>query len=392
MTLKNDIKRGFGGNLQQSGILIAFVAIVVVLSFMQPTFLSPSNLTNIVLQYSYILVLAIGMLFVIVLGQIDLSVGSLVAVAGAVSAVLVVRQGLPWWVGVLAAIATGIIAGAWQGFWVAFVTIPGFIVTLGGMLMFRGMTYNVLDNVSLSPFPNEYYRIANGFINGLLGGYGYDVFTIVIFAIGVVGFAYSKWRTRTAKLRYGQVVDPIWLYAVKMVLIGSVVMAFGFQLSKDRGLPIVLIILAVLVLVYGIVAQNTTFGRDIYAIGGNKVAAALSGINVRRVQFWVFVNMGFLAGIAGVLYSARMNSAQPAAGIMFELDAIAACFVGGASTTGGIGRINGALIGGLVMAVLSNGMQLMGYSTSTQQIVKGLVLVLAVAFDLYNKRRAGVAA
>lgn len=392
MTLKEQLKRAFGGNLQQSGILIAFVAIVVVLSFMQPTFLSSQNLTNIVLQYSYILVLAIGMLFVIVLGQIDLSVGSIVAVVGAVSAVLVIRQGMPWWVGVLAAIVAGMLAGAWHGFWVAWVAIPGFIVTLGGMLMFRGMTFNILDNVSLSPFPKEYFAIANGFQNGLLGGNGYDVFTLVVFAIGLLAFAYFQWRGRIGRIRYGQEVDPMWLFITKLALLAAVAMAFGWKLATDRGLPNVLIILTVLVIVYTIVAQRTTFGRDVYAIGGNRTAAALSGINVKKVQFWVYVNMGFLSGVAGVLYSARMNSAQPAAGNMFELDAIAACFVGGASTTGGIGRISGALIGGLVMAVLSNGMQLMGYSTSTQQIVKGLVLVLAVAFDLYNKRRAGAAA
>ena len=389
MTEQVNLKQMLSKNIQQSGILLAFVIIVVLFSVLNPSFLSPGNITNIVLQYSYVLVLAIGMLFVIVLGQIDLSVGSVVAVTGALSAVLVIRQGLPWWVGILAAIVFGLLIGAWQGFWVAFVGIPGFIVTLAGMLLFRGLTYQILDNVSLSPFPKPYYNVANGFLNGLLGGDGFDLFTLVIFAIGIIGFAYSQWRTRQARIHYNQSVEAMWLFVLKIVLIAAIVMWFGNQLAHSRGLPIVLILLAVLVLIYGVLADRTTFGRDVYAIGGNKTAAALSGINVKMVSFWVYVNMGFLAAVAGVVYSARMNGAQPGAGNMFELDAIAACFIGGASTTGGIGKISGALIGGLIMAVLSNGMQLMGASTSTQQIVKGLVLLVAVAFDVYNKRRAG---
>ncbi|WP_026459632.1 multiple monosaccharide ABC transporter permease [Schaalia suimastitidis] len=377
------------GNMRQSGIFIAFFLIVVLFAVLNSSFLSPGNLTNIVLQYSYILVLAIGMLFVIVLAQIDLSVGSVVAVTGALSAVLIIKNGMPWWVGVLAGIALGIVIGAWQGFWVAFVGIPGFIVTLAGMLLFRGLTFQILENVSLSPFPKPYYNIANGFINGLLGGQGYDVFTLVIFGIAVVGFAFQQWRNRQARIAYNQAVEAMWLLIVRIVVVGAIVMWFSWQLAQSRGLPNVLILLAVLVLIYGILANSTVFGRDVYAIGGNKAAAALSGINVRMVTFWTFVNMGFLASVAGVVYSARMNGAQPSAGNMFELDAIAACFIGGASTTGGIGRISGALIGGLIMAVMSNGMQLLGASTSTQQIVKGMVLLLAVAFDVWNKRRAG---
>lgn len=389
MSEKFNLKEMLSKNVQQSGILLAFVVIVILFSALNPSFLSPGNITNIVLQYSYVLVLAIGMLFVIVLGQIDLSVGSVVAVTGALSAVLVIRQGLPWWVGVLAAIVFGLLIGAWQGFWVAFVGIPGFIVTLAGMLLFRGLTYQILDNVSLSPFPKPYYNVANGFLNGLLGGPGFDVFTLVIFAIGAAGFAYSQWHTRQGRIRYNQAVEAMWIFVVKIVAVAALVMWFGNQLANSRGLPIILILLAVLVLIYGLLAGSTTFGRNVYAIGGNKTAAALSGINVKMVSFWTYVNMGFLAAVAGVAYSARMNGAQPGAGNMFELDAIAACFIGGASTTGGIGKISGALIGGLIMAVLSNGMQLMGASTSMQQIVKGLVLLVAVAFDVYNKRRAG---
>lgn len=377
-------------NMRQSGIVIAFLAIVVLFAALNPNFLSPTNLTNIVLQYSYILILAIGMVMIIVAGQIDLSVGSVVALTGAVSAVVVVRQGMPWYVGVLAALFVGLLVGIWQGFWVAYVGIPGFIVTLAGMLLFRGLTFLVLDNKSLSPFGGTYYDIANGFLNGLLGGYGFDVFTLVIFAIAVVGFGVSQWRTRQGKIAYQQTVESMPLFVVKLVAIAAVVMWFGYQLSISRGLPIVLIILAVLIIAYTLVTQKSVFGRHVYAVGGNRHAAELSGVKVRKVNFWIFVNMGVLASVAGIVYSSRMNGAQPGAGNMFELDAIAACFIGGASTTGGVGRVGGAMIGGLIMAVMSNGMQLMGVPQSMQQVVKGLVLLLAVAFDIYNKRRASV--
>lgn len=376
-------------NLRQSGIFIAFIAIVALFSFLNENFLSPGNITNIVLQYSYILVLAVGMVIVIIGGHIDLSVGSVVAFTGAVSAVLVIRHGVPWWVGVLAALGVGLLVGMWQGFWVAFVGIPAFIVTLAGMLLFRGLTYRTLDNISLSPFGGTYYQIANGFQNGLLGGPGYDVFTLVVFAIAVVGYAFVAWRSRRAAIRYQQSVEAFPLFVLKIVAVAAVVMWFAYQLAQSRGLPNVLILLAFLIIVYTLITQRSVFGRHVYAIGGNLTAAQLSGVKVRRVNFMIFVNNGFLAALAGVVYSSRMNGAQPGAGNMFELDAIAACFIGGAAVTGGVGRVTGAMIGGLIMGVMSNGMQLMGVETSIQQVVKGLVLLLAVAFDIYNKRRAG---
>jgi putative multiple sugar transport system permease protein len=374
-------------NVRQSGIVVAFVVICGLFALLNPNFLSPGNLTNLVLQYSYILILAIGMMIVIIAGHIDLSVGSVVALTGAVAAVVVIRQGMPWWVGVLAALGVGLAVGAWQGFWVAVVGIPAFIVTLAGMLIFRGLTFQVLDNKSLSPFGGTYYDIANGFLNGVLGGAGYDVFTLVVFAIGVAGYGWSQHRRRQARIAYNQVVESTPLFVLKLALVALVVMAFGWQLAHSRGLPVVLIILAVLVLVYGIVTQSTVFGRHVYAIGGNLNAARLSGVRVRMVNFWIMVNMGVLAAVAGVIYSSRTNGAQPNAGNMFELDAIAACFIGGAAVSGGVGRITGAIVGGLTMAVMSNGMQLMGVPTSTQQVVKGLVLLLAVGFDVYSKRR-----
>ena len=377
-------------NLRTSGIYIAFVVVVALFAILTGgTSLSPGNITNIILQYSYILILAIGMVIVIIAGHIDLSVGSVVAVTGATSAVLVIRHGMPWWVGVLGAIGVGLLIGAWHGFWVAYVGIPAFIVTLAGMLLFRGLTLRILDNISLSPFTTEYSRIASGFSNGLIGGAGYDAFTLLVFAIAVAGYAVSQYRTRQASVRYGQPVESMPLFIAKIVAVAVVVMAFAWQLAHARGLPYVLVILAVLVLVYGVVTKRTVFGRQVYAIGGNLAAATLSGVKVKAVNFWIFVNMGFLAAVAGIVFSSRSNGAQPGAGNSFELDAIAAAFIGGAAVTGGVGTVVGAMVGGLLVGVMSNGMQLMGVDQSIQSVVKGLVLLLAVAFDVYNKRRAG---
>jgi putative multiple sugar transport system permease protein len=386
----SDLRQLLTRNLRTSGIYIAFVVVVALFAILTDgVSLSPGNITNIVLQYSYILVLAIGMVLVIIAGHIDLSVGSVVALTGAVSAILVIQQGMPFYVGVAAALAVGVLVGIWQGFWVAYVGIPAFIVTLAGMLLFRGLTLQVLDNISLSPFPQEYGKIANGFLNGLLGGDGFDAFTLLIGAIAVAGYAVSGFRTRVARVRYQQPVESFPLFVARIAIVGAVVMYFAWQLAHARGLPIVLIILAVLIMVYALVAKRTVFGRQIYAIGGNLSAALLSGVKVRKVNFWIFVNMGFLSAVAGVIYSSRSNSAQPAAGNMFELDAIAACFIGGAAVTGGVGTVVGAMVGGLLVGVMSNGMQLMGVDQSVQSVVKGIVLLLAVAFDVYNKRRAG---
>jgi putative multiple sugar transport system permease protein len=388
----SDIRELLKRNLRQSGIYVAFVAIVVLFAILTDgVSLSPINITNIVLQYSYILVLAIGMVIVIIAGHIDLSVGSVVALTGAVSAVLVIQQGWPWWMGVLAALVVGLVIGAWHGFWVAYVGIPAFIVTLAGMLLFRGLTQQVLGNISLSPFPAEYQQVATGFLNGLFGGPGFDVFTLVIGAVAVAGYAVSGFRTRLARITYQQPVESFPLFVARVALVGLVVMYFAWQLSHARGLPVVLIILGVLVLAYGVVTRRSVFGRQVYAIGGNLSAAMLSGVKVRTVNFWIFVNMGLLSAVAGIIFSSRSNGAQPGAGNMFELDAIAAAFIGGAAVTGGVGTVVGAVVGGLIMAVMSNGMQLMGIEQQMQSVVKGLVLLVAVAFDIYNKRRAGAA-
>jgi len=386
----SDLRDLLTRNLRQSGIYIAFFAVVVLFAVLTGgTSLSPGNITNIVLQYSYVLVLAIGMVIVIIAGHIDLSVGSVVALSGAVAAVLVIKHGAPWWVGVLAALAVGIVVGMWQGFWVAYVGIPAFIVTLAGMLIFRGLTQQVLNNTSLSPFSEPYKKVASGFLNGLLGGNGYDAFTLLIGALAVAGYAVSGFRTRVARIRYKQPVESFPLFVARVVLVALVVMAFAWQLAHARGLPVVLIILGVLILAYSTITKRSVFGRQVYAIGGNLAAATLSGVKVKVVNFWIFVNMGFLAAVAGVIYSSRSNGAQPGAGNSFELDAIAAAFIGGAAVTGGVGTVVGAMVGGLLVGVMSNGMQLLGVEQQIQSVVKGLVLLLAVAFDVYNKRRAG---
>ena len=381
---------GLSLNLRSSGIYIAFALIIVLFSVLTDgALLQPQNISNIIVQNSYVLILAIGMILVIIAGHIDLSVGSVVALTGAVSAVLVIKEGWPWWGGILAALATGVLIGCWQGFWVAYVGIPAFIVTLAGMLLFRGLAQEVLDNISLSPFPSQYTKVATGFLNGLIGGNGYDAFTLLIGALAVAGYAVSAFRTRMARVRYEQPVESFPLFVARIVVVAAVVMWFAWQLAHARGLPIVLIILAVLILGYSLVTNRTVFGRQVYAIGGNLAAATLSGVKVRGVNFWIFVNMGVLSAVAGIVFSARSNGAQPAAGLSFELDAIAACFIGGAAVTGGVGTVVGAVVGGLLVGVMSNGMQLMGVDQSIQAVVKGLVLLLAVAFDVYNKRRAG---
>lgn len=384
------VREGLTRNIRQSGIFIAFVAIIILFAFLTGgTLLTPQNVNNIVVQNSYILILAIGMVIVIIGGHIDLSVGSVVAFTGAVAGVVTVRMELPWILGVLAALVVGAIVGAWQGYWVAFVGIPAFIVTLAGMLIFRGATMVTLGNTQISPFPDAFRDLASGYLNGILGGPGYDVFTLVVAALGVAAFAWTQWRARMASITYGQEVSSMTAFAAKILITGLVVMWFAWQLANYAGLPIVLVILGVLLIAYNLVTRKSTFGRNVYAIGGNLQAAMLSGVKVKWINFFIFVNMGTLAALAGIIFTARLNLANPKAGTMFELDAIAACFIGGAAVTGGVGTVIGAIVGGLIMGVMNNGMSLLGIGIDYQQAIKGLVLLFAVAFDVVNKRRAG---
>jgi putative multiple sugar transport system permease protein len=383
-------------DLGRNGIFVALIAVVVLFSITTGgILLRPQNVSNLIVQNGYILVLAIGMVFIIVAGHIDLSVGSVAAFIGAVSGVLVspLYLGLPWWLAIIISLVVGAVVGAWQGFWVAFVGIPAFIVTLAGMLIFRGLALVVLGNQNIGSFPTEYRALGNGFLSLLEIPYGarghIDLVTLAAGAIAIIGIVVQQLRTRRGRLSYAQEVEPLGWFLAKIVLIAFGIGAFAFALAQAKGLPITLIVLAVLVLIYGIIQNRSVFGRHVYAIGGNRHAAELSGIKTRQVDFWLFVNMGTLAALAGLIFTARLNLAGPKAGDGFELEAISAAFIGGAAVQGGVGTIGGAIIGGLIIGVLNNGMSIMGIGIEWQQAVKGLVLLLAVAFDVFNKRRSG---
>ena len=386
--------RRFSLNLRQSGIYVAFALIVVLFSVItNGTLLEPQNISNIIVQNSYILILAIGMILVIISGHIDLSAGSLVAVTGALSAVLTVQMHLPWGLAVLITLVAGALIGAWQGYWVAYFGIPAFIVTLAGMLVFRALTMTVLGNQGIGPFPNALRTVANGFVDGYLGNVGLgplggaDLLSLLVGLVVVAGVALTQWQARRGRISYGQAVDPFGVFLLRIVGAGVVIMAVVVQLARFRNLPWVLVLLAILVLGYSLLANRTVFGRRIYAVGGNLQAATLSGVNVKAVTFWIFVNMGALASVAGVIFAGRLNQAGPTAGVNFELDAIAAAFIGGAAVQGGVGRVVGAITGGLIMAVINNGMSLIGSPTERVMLVKGLVLLAAVAYDVWTKRR-----
>jgi putative multiple sugar transport system permease protein len=378
-------------DLGKNGIFIALIAVVALFAILtNGIILRPQNISNLVVQNGYILVLAIGMVMVIIAGHIDLSVGSVAAFVGACSGVFAVQWGLPWWLSVVLSLVIGAVVGAWQGFWVAFAGIPAFIVTLAGMLIFRGLALVVLGNQNIGSFPTEYRALGNGFITGIFGETDPDLFTLAIGAVGIVALVVQQLRTRRGRQKYGQEVEPMTWFIIKLVLVSAVIAWFTWALATYKGIPVTLVILAILILAYGVVMNRTVFGRHIYAIGGNRHAAELSGIKTRRVDFWLFVNMGFLAALAGLIFTARLNLAGPKAGDGFELEAISAAFIGGAAVQGGVGTIGGAIIGGLIIGVLNNGMSIMGIGIEWQQAVKGLVLLLAVAFDVYNKRRSGV--
>ena len=377
-------------DLGKNGIFLALIAVVVLFSFTtNGILLRPQNISNLIVQNGYILILAIGMVMVIVAGHIDLSVGSVAAFIGAVSGVFAVQMGLPWWLSIILSLLIGALVGAWQGFWIAYVGIPAFIVTLAGMLIFRGLTLVVLGNANIGSFPAEYRALGNGFLTDLLGEYQVDPVTMGVAVIAVILLVVQQIRTRRGRQLYAQEVEPLVWFIAKLVLIGVGVSLFAYALATFKGIPITLIVLAALVLIYGILTNRSVFGRHIYAIGGNRHAAELSGVKTRQVDFWIFVNMGVLAALAGLVFTARLNLAGPKAGDGFELEAISAAFIGGAAVQGGVGTIGGAIIGGLIIGVLNNGMSIMGIGIEWQQAVKGLVLLLAVAFDVFNKRRSG---
>jgi putative multiple sugar transport system permease protein len=379
-------------NIREYGLLVALVVIMLLFQYLtQGVLFKPVNITNLVLQNSFIVIMSLGMLLIIVAGYIDLSVGSIVALVGGLSAVMFVKWGLHFALVVPLCLIVGGLAGAAQGYWIAFQKIPAFIVTLAGMLVFRGLTYLILSNRSMGPFPKDFQLLSTGFIpdfvttseTGLIKNYLALIVVIVLVALAV----YNGLRTRQRNERHGTENEPFVFFAIQMAIISLVSVFLGFQLATYRGLPNVLVVMGLLIALYAFVTNRMTIGRRIYAMGGNEKAAKLSGINTEWLTFWAFVNMGVLAALAGMIITARLNSATPKAGVGFELDVIAACFIGGASASGGVGKITGAVIGAFIMGVMNNGMSIMGLGIDYQQLVKGLVLLAAVYFDVYNKRK-----
>lgn len=376
------------GNIRQYGMIIALAAIVILFQVTTDgVLLKPLNVSNLVVQNAHILILAIGMVIVIVARHIDLSVGSVAAFVGAVCAILMTKHDVPWFLAVILCLALGALIGAWHGFWVAYVGIPAFIVTLASMLLFRGLTLVVLEGATVGSLPEGFKEIGNGFLPEIGPDTDLHNLTLILGVVFVGVLVFLDWRKRAASKRYNFEVLPFSLFALKQVVLGAVILEFSYLLADARGLPIVGLILFALIGIYTFIMSRTVFGRHVYAIGGNVDAATMSGVDTKRVDFLVMTNMGLLAGLAGLVTTARLTAANPKAGVNFELDAIAAAFIGGAAVTGGVGTVIGAIIGGLVMGVLNNGMSLNGVSIDWQQAIKGLVLLGAVAFDVWNKKR-----
>jgi putative multiple sugar transport system permease protein len=382
------LKSAVQNNFRQYGMVGALAVIVILFQVATSgILLKPLNVTNIVQQNGYILILAIGMVIVIISGHIDLSVGSIAGFIGAMSAVLMIRHDLPWPIAVLACLVLGALIGAWQGFWIAYVGIPSFIVTLAGMLVFRGATQYLLEGQSIAPFPRIFQQVSSGFLPDIWAGSLYHWPTVILGVFVMIAAVWQQVRQRRAQSRYGFDVSPVGWFVFKCAAIVAALAAFTLLLASYRGVPVVGIILVVAFVAYAFVMRSTVFGRQVYAVGGNLAAARLSGVKTKRVTFLVFVNMGLLSALAGLLFAARLNSATPQAGIGMELEAIAAAFIGGASASGGVGTVFGAIIGGFVLGVLNNGMSLIGIGSDVQQVIKGLVLLAAVGFDVYNKKK-----
>ncbi|KUI28422.1 multiple monosaccharide ABC transporter permease [Mycobacterium sp. GA-2829] len=378
------------GNFRQYGMVVALVLIVALFQiWTSGILLKPLNVSNIVQQNGYILILAIGMVIVIISGHIDLSVGSIAGFIGAMSAVLMIRHDMPWPVAVVVCLVLGAIFGAWQGFWIAYVGIPSFIVTLAGMLVFRGATQYLLEGQSIAPFPRGFGQVSSGFLPEIGGSSLYHWPTVILGALVMIAAVWQQVRQRRTQTQYGFRVMPAGWFLAKCAAIVAALASFTLLLASYRGVPVVGIILAVAFVIYAFVMRSTVVGRQVYAVGGNVAAARLSGVKTKRVTFLVFVNMGLLSALAGLLFAARLNSATPQAGIGMELEAIAAAFIGGASANGGVGTVFGAIIGGFVLGVLNNGMSLIGIGSDVQQLIKGLVLLAAVGFDVYNKKKGG---
>ncbi|WP_441968775.1 multiple monosaccharide ABC transporter permease [Microvirga sp. 2MCAF38] len=375
-------------NFRDYGMLVSLIAIMLLFQVLTGgTLLKPLNLTNLVLQNSYIVIMALGMLLVIVAGHIDLSVGSVVGFIGALAAVMMVHFGIHFIPTTIVCLLAGAAIGASQGYFVAFFRIPSFIVTLAGMLVFKGLTLALLGGQSVGPFPPAFQKLSSGFIPDFFDGESLRITSLLIGVVTAIAIVYFSTRNRAKQQAHAVETAPFGLFVLKNAILCTIVIYFSYLLATYKGLPNVLIIMSALIALYAFVTNRTTIGRRIYALGGNEKAAKLSGIKTERLTFLTFVNMGVLAALAGLIFAARLNTATPKAGLSFELDVIAACFIGGASASGGVGKVTGAVIGAFVMGVMNNGMSILGIGIDYQQVIKGLVLLAAVFLDVYNKKK-----
>ena len=376
--------------LKKYTMVIVLVAVVVLFAVNTGgKMLLPQNVNNLIAQNAYVFVLATGMLFCILTGgNIDLSVGSVVCFIGAVGGKMMVTNGMNSYLSMLVMVLVGILIGAWQGFWIAYVRIPPFIVTLAGMLVFRGLSNVVLDGMTLAPMPDDFLGLFNNYVPDFFGMEGFNMTCFLVGVIVCVIYVLMVFKGRITRAKKGYRVEPLTGALIKMILICAAVLAFMFRLAQYKGIPNSLVWIAVVIAIYTYISSKTTVGRYFYAVGGNEKATKLSGINTNRVYFLAYLNMGFLAAIAGMVTTARLNSSNPTAGTNFEMDAIGACFIGGASAYGGTGTVPGVIIGALLMGVLNLGMSIMGVDQNMQKVVKGLVLLAAVIFDVVSKRKA----
>ena len=379
-----------GSGLGQYGIMIMLVAVYILFAIItNGKNLTPMNINNLIMQNGYVVILATGMLLCVLTGNVDLGVGSVVASCGAVAGTLIVDLGWSSPMAMLGALGVGLVFGVFVGFFVAYIQIPPFIVTLATMLMGRGLCYVILQAQTKGPLPADYNWIGTGFLPTIRvgGGKGLDLICLVIAVVISVLLVLNEIKAIATAKKNNLPVAPVWQTVAKNAVIIGVVLFFFYKLACYNGIPVVLILMGVIVAIYHFITTKTVAGRQVYAMGGNAKAARLSGIDTKKVFFWVYTNMGFLAAVAGIVLSARNQSATPKAGDGFEMDAIASCYIGGAATSGGSGTIIGAVIGAFIMGILNNGMSLAGYDTNVQKVVKGLVLLGAVTFDLVSKRK-----
>ena len=374
--------------LRQVGIFVALILIVLLFQVLTDgILLEPQNVTNLVVQNSYILILAIGMVMVIIAGHIDLSVGSIAGFIGAVAGVMIVHWGWAWWAAIPACLLVGALVGAWQGYWIAYVGIPAFIVTLAGMLIFRGLTLITLKNQQITPFPDELRALGGGFLPDISGGTSVlEWLTVILGVGGTAALLFQAIKERRIRRKFNLENEPMAWFATKTAFIALLMLVITFLLASYRGTPIVLVVLAGLVIAYSALMNNSIFGRHTYAIGGNLHAAELSGIKTKAVTFRLFVNMGVLAALAGLIFTARLNSAQPGQGMGYELQAIAAVVIGGTSLAGGKGSIVGTVIGALIMSVLTNGLRIISVPQEWQNVAIGVVILVAVYLDMLRRK------